>query len=239
MIIVIKLIGILKTVTEDRVFKDLRISCFRKLSKEYLFFTYNFLFNTHVIFSSTELTRQRWDLWRPITLQIKSMQTFYSFIAFFWAISKFLNVYFSMICLKLKWFYNPSRILQLSEFVWTLRSSVWVVFNNFLLIDATDIRKSSDQMRLFFAVSLYPFSFFTNTSFTVKFFVVTPKEYFPKQTLFWSIYLNSLCLSIKHICFWHFSFKISQEYSKYSNIPLNCPDIKLFYFNIIHLDETN
>jgi len=30
-------------------------------------------------------------------------------------------------------------MLQLSEFVWTLRSSAWVVFNNFLLIDATDI----------------------------------------------------------------------------------------------------
>ena len=124
-----------------------------------------------------------------------------------------------------------------------VRSSVWVVFNNFLLIDATDISKiSSDQMRLFFAVSLYPFSFFTNSSFKVKFFVVTLKEYSPKQTLFWSIYLNSLCFSIKHICFWHFHLKISEEYSKYSkysNIPLNCPDIKLFYFNVIHLDETN
>ena len=28
-----------------------------------------------------------------------------------------------------EWFaYDPSRILQLSEFVWSLRSSVWVVF---------------------------------------------------------------------------------------------------------------
>ena len=41
--------------------------------------------------------------------------------------------------------------------VWTLRSSVQVVFNNFLLIDATDRSKiSSDQKRLFFTVSLYP-----------------------------------------------------------------------------------
>ena len=38
-----------------------------------------------------------------------------------------------MICLKLNWlFYNPIWMLQLSEFVWTLRSSAWVVFNNFL-----------------------------------------------------------------------------------------------------------
>ena len=51
-------------------------------------------------------------------------------------------------------------MLQLSEFVWALRSSVWVVFNNFLLIDATDRSKiSSDQKRLFFAVSLYPLTF--------------------------------------------------------------------------------
>ena len=35
-------------------------------------------------------------------------------------------------------FYDPSRMLQLSEFVWTLLSLVWVVLNNFLLIDASD-----------------------------------------------------------------------------------------------------
>ena len=59
-----------------------------------------------------------------------------------------------------------SQILQLSEFVWMIRSSVWVVFNNFLLIDATDRSKiSSVQKRLFFAVSLYPLSFFADTPF--------------------------------------------------------------------------
>ena len=57
-------------------------------------------------------------------------------------------------------------MLQLSEFEWTLLSSVWVVFNNFLLIDTTDRSKiCSDQKRLFFAVSLYPLSFFANTPF--------------------------------------------------------------------------
>ena len=57
-------------------------------------------------------------------------------------------------------------MLQLSQFVWTLRSSVKVVYNNFLLIDATDRNKiSSDQKRLFFAVSLYHLSFFANTPF--------------------------------------------------------------------------
>ena len=72
-----------------------------------------------------------------------------------------------MICLKLKWlFYDPSWMLQLSEFVWSLRSSVWAVFNNFLLKDATDRSKiSSDQKRLFFAVSLYPLSFYANNPF--------------------------------------------------------------------------
>ena len=68
------------------------------------------------------------------------------------------------------YFYDTSRKLQLSEFVWTLRSSVWVVFNHFLLIDATDKSKiRSDQKRLFSAVSLYPLSFFANTPFNFCF----------------------------------------------------------------------
>ena len=57
-------------------------------------------------------------------------------------------------------------MLHLSEFVWTLCSSVLVVFNNVLLIDATDRSKiSSNQKRLIFAVSLYPLSFYVNTPF--------------------------------------------------------------------------
>ena len=57
-------------------------------------------------------------------------------------------------------------MFQISEFVWTLRSSVLVDFNNFLLIDATNRSKSSsDQKRFFIALSLYPLSFFANTAF--------------------------------------------------------------------------
>ena len=57
-------------------------------------------------------------------------------------------------------------MLQFSEFVWALRSSVWDVFNNFLLIDATDSSKiSSDQKRFFIALNQYPLSFFANTPF--------------------------------------------------------------------------
>ena len=76
-----------------------------------------------------------------------------------------------MICLELNWlFYDSSWILQLSEFVWALRSSVWIVFNNFLLIDATDrIKISSDQKRLFFALRLYPLSFFASTPFKLQY----------------------------------------------------------------------
>ena len=49
-----------------------------------------------------------------------------------------------MICLELNWsFYDPSWMSQLSEFVLTLRSSLWVGLNNFLLIDATDKSKIS------------------------------------------------------------------------------------------------
>jgi len=75
--------------------------------------------------------------------------------------------------LELNWFlYDPSWVLQLSEFVWTLRSSVLVVFNNFLLIDATDRSKISiNKNRLFFAVSLNPLSFFANTPFNYKYYV--------------------------------------------------------------------
>ena len=57
-------------------------------------------------------------------------------------------------------------MLQLSQFVWALRYSVWDVVNNFLLIDATARRRiSSDQKRFFIALSLYPLSFFANTPF--------------------------------------------------------------------------
>ena len=53
-----------------------------------------------------------------------------------------------------------------SQFVWALRSSVSVVFNNYLLIDATDRSKiSSYQKRFFIALSLYPLSFFAKTPF--------------------------------------------------------------------------
>ena len=62
--------------------------------------------------------------------------------------------------------YDLSRKLQFSKFVWTLRSSVWVELNHFLLIDAKDKSKiSSDQKRLFIALSLYPLSLFANTPF--------------------------------------------------------------------------
>ena len=65
-------------------------------------------------------------------------------------------------------FYDPSRGLQFSQCGWMLRYSVQVVFNNFLLIDATDRSKiSSDQKRLFFAVSLIPLPFFSNTPFKI------------------------------------------------------------------------
>jgi len=49
-------------------------------------------------------------------------------------------------------------MLHLSEFV-LARSSVLVVFNNFLLLDATGSKISSDQKRFFIALSLYPFNF--------------------------------------------------------------------------------
>ena len=74
-----------------------------------------------------------------------------------------------MICLILIWFfYGLRRMFQLPQFVWALRSSVWDVFINFLLIDATDRSKiRNNQKRFIIALSLYPLSFFANTPFKI------------------------------------------------------------------------
>ena len=59
-------------------------------------------------------------------------------------------------------------MLQLFEFMDATFFSM-SRFNNFLLIGATDRSKiSSDQKRLFIALSLYPLSFFANTPFKIK-----------------------------------------------------------------------
>ena len=64
--------------------------------------------------------------------------------------------------MKYQLYTNASKNYQwllvvISEFVRTLRSSVWDIFNNFILIDATDWSKiRHDQKRLFFGVSLFP-----------------------------------------------------------------------------------
>ena len=75
---------------------------------------------------------------------------------------KYLNNLFEI---KL-FFYGLSCMLQFSEFEWALSYSVCDVFNNFLLIDATDRSKFiSYQKRFFIALSLYSLSFFVNTPF--------------------------------------------------------------------------
>ena len=76
------------------------------------------------------------------------------------------RLYFLNDLFEIKWiFYGLSRMLQFSEFVWALL----VVFNNFVLIDATDRSKISwDQKRFFIALSLYPLLFFANTPFKLK-----------------------------------------------------------------------
>ena len=116
-----------------------------------------------------------------------------------------------VICLILIWFcYGLSRMFQLPQFVLALRSSVWDVFINFLLIEATDrIKIRSDQKRLFFAVSLYPLSFFTNTPF--NFPGVTENKNF--HTVFLNpehIYdLREICSSyftLVNIYIWHTIF---------------------------------
>ena len=94
-----------------------------------------------------------------------------------------------MICLILIWFfYGLSRMFQRPQLVWALRSSVWDVFINFLLIDATDRSKIvSDQKRFFIALSLYPLSFFANTPFRNPFTIVM-------QDVLWLSYKLALSL---------------------------------------------
>ena len=53
-------------------------------------------------------------------------------------------------------------MLQPFEFVWTLRSSVWAVFNNFLFIDATDrseISMSVVTIEYFSTKAIYSYIF--------------------------------------------------------------------------------
>ena len=66
-----------------------------------------------------------------------------------------------------------------------------IVFNNFLLIDATDRSKiRSDQKRFFIALSLYPLSFFANTTFNDNplFTIVTEKGCFQKRLFRFSFF---------------------------------------------------
>ena len=84
-------------------------------------------------------------------------------------------------------------MLHFSQFVWPLSCSVWDVFNNFLLIDATDrIKISSDQKRFFIALSLYPLSFFANTPFKC----IT--SWWSKYIFFSWQWLNSILIYIYH-----------------------------------------
>ena len=69
-----------------------------------------------------------------------------------------------LICLRSELNAASFRICMDAVFFGTI-----IVFNNFLLIDATDRSKiSSDQKRFFIALSLYPLSFFANTPFNVN-----------------------------------------------------------------------
>ena len=88
-------------------------------------------------------------------------------------------------------FYGLSCMLQFSQLVWALSYSVWDVFNNFFLIDATDRSKiSSDQKRFFIALSLYPLSFFANTPFKDKKPKRVGSQGYPKPGSWLELYLG-------------------------------------------------
>ena len=71
-----------------------------------------------------------------------------------------------MICFGIKLICLRSE-LNVASF-WICMDTTFFVFNNFFLIDATD-KISSDQKRVFIALSLYPLSLFANTPFKVRF----------------------------------------------------------------------
>ena len=84
-------------------------------------------------------------------------------------------------------FYCLSSMLQFSQFVWPLSYSVWDVFNNFLLIDATDRSMiSSDQKRFFIALSVPPFHF----SWTLPLMVLLFSRFFYIKS--WNLLLSFL-----------------------------------------------
>jgi len=79
-----------------------------------------------------------------------------------------------------------------------LHSSVLVVFNNFLISDATDISKiTSDHHRSFFAVSLYPLYFFANTPFKAGLNLLKNEGFSGIPPLFTNIF-QGLNLESKH-----------------------------------------
>ena len=100
-------------------------------------------------------------------------------------------------------------MLQLSEFVWTLRSA-WVVFNNFIPVDTADRSKiSSDQKRLFLANTPLKYGYFPKDPAVALSALVS----YPKKMLFgtlifsvslsWSPYIFSVPL---------FAFPFSSPY---------------------------
>ena len=100
-------------------------------------------------------------------------------------------------------FYGLSSMLQFSEFEWALSYSIWDVFNNFLLLDATDRSKiNSDQKRFFIALSLYPLSFFANTPFKSSLFCLMLEKFAIVKTGISScLYMLCSCNLCLSICF--------------------------------------
>ena len=102
-----------------------------------------------------------------------------------------------MICLELNWlYYDPSGMLQLSEFVLRLHSLVWVVFDNFLLIDATDrIKTVLDGNLEYFNYELNSYeSFFcvfqAGSIFNVPYFFVPNSPNPTFSLMYWLFFLN-------------------------------------------------
>ena len=124
-------------------------------------------------------------------------------------------------------------MFQFSQFVWPRSYSIWDVFNNFLLLDATDRSKiRSDQKSFFIALSLYPLSFFANTPFKdALWFFLSMRKWFFDQCEH-SILSNGISNAVLKK-FTKFNIYFNNLLLKLSGIQF--PFIILFYFNFLLL----
>ena len=119
-----------------------------------------------------------------------------------------------IICLELKCFFlfDPCRILKLSEFEWTLRSLVCVVFS--LKTQQIKNKINSNHHRIFFDVSLYTLSFFFEHSHAI----FLSSKLWNSSVLFWYFLCHSCLLENKLLFFNEKILSLTLIYFRYHDM---------------------